>query len=625
MSLYFSNKNGTTRIASETTMNAIDNYVPPGYFAVTGLTYLGSAATPSGSLSTGNGIINANNTAATHRVYAFGITNTPTSPPGGAYSTNTYTINYKLGGPTTINVLAVGGGGGGAYYGGGAGAGGVVMTPVNLPGGTGSITISVGAGGIGRGAGGSGNFTNCCGNNTTVTFSANAASNIVAGGGAGGGSDADGTTYTLYGSGGGQCVQTVNATSANALTPNGIPVYANNGGSGHAGTSGGGGGAGTAGAYGVGANANGGSGIKCTLPGITDFTPSGYSAFGNYFWGGGGGGTVLTTLGGSGGLGGGGGGTPNSGTGGSAGTGGITTGTAGSNSNGTGGNGGANTGGGGGGAWNGGGGSGGSGIVVIAFPISSATSTIPFALNSDPNLYIYYTFQSGTYTGNTITNVATSTADAGFYNTGSFTSIAGTTAIGTATTTISNATLLGSSYFFNNGTNYFIHRTVTTTIGTGGYTLSFWFYYVSGNCLLIQIGGSAATGPGIYHETFSGGIITLSSASAGYGPPEPATYNVSANTNVWVHKTYTISASNCISIYHNGVLTASTLNLAPRRSYPFDSTAYTYGFLFGNGYTSSTTGGYTSTGTMSARYADIRVYTRALSPAEVAYLYLYRY
>ena len=116
------------------------------------------------------------------------------------------------------------------------------------------------------------------------------------------------------------------------------------------------------------------------MPGISQFTPSGFSAYGTYYWGGGGSGATLVTGGtgnyGRGGLGGGGGSWGNSVY--PNGSGGITT-------NATAGMGGANTGGGGGGQWTvGGSGGGGSGIVVIAFPtFPVSTDMTPFtAVNS---------------------------------------------------------------------------------------------------------------------------------------------------------------------------------------------------------------------------------------------------
>ena len=308
-----------------------------------------------------------------------------------------YTLNYTCNVATTIYVLAVGGGGGGsAWGGGGGGAGGVVMNPVNLPIGSNTITINVGAGGVaGASTSSSPTITPTNGSNTTVNFTVNSALNIIAcGGGAGGPSNVG----SAGGSGGGGG----NAPFAGGNSINNNNNYGNAGGNCSATFyCGGGGGAGTIGIAGVNASTinggAGGNGIQCFLPGISTFAPSG-TAYGTYYWGGGGGGcsyNSTTVQYGNGGLGGGGGGTSMtiSVAGGSGGTNGINNGSAGTNSTtlSTGGAGGTNTGGGGGSVWWGSGGAGGSGIVIISFPstltFSGTQSTVLSSAAYSSNLY----------------------------------------------------------------------------------------------------------------------------------------------------------------------------------------------------------------------------------------------
>jgi len=317
----------------------------------------------------------------TYSVYAF----TNTSAP--------YTVSYTVSTQTQIYVLAVGGGGGGSSAtGGGGGGGGVVMNPVTLPTGSGTITIQVANGGIGGnsntiGQGGTSVATK--GNTTTVSFSVNSALNINAYGGGFGGDyySANGKNGGPGGSGGG---------NGYTGTSGGNPTFRDNNyaspGGVVSGACGGGGGAGT----GSTTDRSGGSGIQCFLPGIKDYNitsatyPSGIPVSGLY-WGGGGGGSYDSNNTSSavspGGLGGGGGGsnvritgspTPVSPGGGSA----LNPGGYGTNNSvngdtpGGGGSGGANTGGGSGGGWwsSAAANRGGSGIVIIAFPTSTVTS-----------------------------------------------------------------------------------------------------------------------------------------------------------------------------------------------------------------------------------------------------------
>ncbi len=317
---------------------------------------------PSGADVTGTSVTNG----ITYNVYAFKTVGT------------SYTVNYSCTSATQIYVLAVGGGGGsGTYYSGGGGGGGVIMTPVSVPSGSGSINISVGAGGSYGAATSSSLGTS--GSNTTVSFVGNVTTpSIVTAGGGAPGFPYQGSAQTVPlgngGSGGGAGYQQTQI-SANSLN-NTNYTFANIGGAWGAST-GGGGGAGTVGTSGVSTSnaGTGGNGIQCFLPGISTFTPSG-TPYGTYYWGGGGGGGCSIGGGGGGGLG----GTGYGSNGGSGGVGGISVGGSGSASTGvgaiTGGSGGANTGGGAGGAnyqqTSSVGGSGGSGIVVIAFPSSSS-------------------------------------------------------------------------------------------------------------------------------------------------------------------------------------------------------------------------------------------------------------
>jgi hypothetical protein len=331
----------------------------------------------------------------------------------------TYTINYNFIGAITLYVLAVGGGGaGGCNGGGGGGAGGVIMAPITIPAGTGTISVFVGAGGVVTTANGNG----VPGSNTTVTFSSQSSYNITAGGGASGGNYASASVNSNNNASGGGGGLASNPTNANINPSGGILssyIYANNGGGQDGnGGQGGGGGAGTSGTAGSSTSSPaGGNGIKCTLPGIKDFSPSGTS-YGTYYWGGGGGGSIgngETQNAGNGGLGGGGGGVQNSSSypGGNVGGSALNSGGAGQNNNGTPGNGGANTGGGGGGSYNNSNSrsAGGSGIVIIAFtgtPIATTFNTgIPYApivtsiVPTTTTLTINYAQQKNVTTGST--------------------------------------------------------------------------------------------------------------------------------------------------------------------------------------------------------------------------------
>ena len=362
--------------------------LPPSPVTISGVT-AGSTGT---GLVAGNPVTDVVTGASatngiSYNVYSF-QPGTGVLPAASSSSQATYTINYSCANATTVYVLAVGGGGaGGGGGGGGGGAGGVVMLPINLPAGSNTISVNVGAGG----AVPSTTSTVIPGSNTTVSFTAMPSSNIIAYGGGGsnyGFNTWSGSQSMQGGSNGGYGWSGAAYTGTTQYYP---PIsnnynYGNQGGvsaSNQTALGGGGGGAGTAGNAGTPISAttgypgNGGIGIQCYLPGIAQFIPSG-TPYGTYYWGGGGGAAGNTdsysVSVGNGGLGGGGGGTNQSPTSTIVGLGGsssINTGSNGTNGSTQGGNAGANTGGGGGGGWAGNGGAGGSGIVVIAFPSSS--------------------------------------------------------------------------------------------------------------------------------------------------------------------------------------------------------------------------------------------------------------
>ena len=392
----------------------------------------------------------------------------------------THTISYTCNTPTLCYVLAVGGGGGGSSYaGGGGGADGVVMMPVTLPVGTSTISVSVGNYGVGAVKNGLG----VNGSNTTVNFTATSVQNIIATGG-GRGAGSSGTAGNAGGSGGGGCSQFSAATGVGGAGNNANNNFANYGGSyTAASSSSGGGGAGSFGTIGIGGlGGNGGIGIKCSLAGIANFTPSGTS-YGTYYWGGGGG-----TMGGIGGLGGGG----NGGTG--------TTVTA-ANSV-------TNTGGGGGGGYNAIAGNGGSGIVVIAFPttaqsmpLTNYSFTSPIVTSNsasvvNPTITSWTITNSGTYyilngTGGATYNFNACPYGQFFFNSTSFTvALRQTIVLAAKTYTLSFCSAVNSSYTDNNSsTNIYVDNLLQyTTFGTITTTSTSWNVYTFN--FTINIAGS---------------------------------------------------------------------------------------------------------------------------------------
>jgi hypothetical protein len=276
----------------------------------------------------------------------------------------TYTLGYTCNSTCNVSVLAVAGGGAagsGGNYGGGGGGGGVAMASVPFVAQASTITIKVGAGGVGTGYLAA--FTSQNGAPTTLTFNGQTAYNISA---TGGGSGASGNYTSSPGNNGGSggggggggegraAGSRISGGSGTSSSNAWVTYYGNRGGNGGDSTVSKSGGGGGAGGQGGDVNGDGGTGIQCTLPGIAQFTPL-TTAYGTYYWAGGGGGCGDYL--GSGGKGGGGGGN------------GTNPDTGYAINNATAQNGAPATGGGGGGWWYGGtNGSGGSGIVIIALP-----------------------------------------------------------------------------------------------------------------------------------------------------------------------------------------------------------------------------------------------------------------
>ena len=347
-----------------------------------------------------SGVVNVSGT--NYQVFAFRNGPAPNASPT---TTNSYTLTYTCNATSSINVLLVGGGGTGGGTSsctGGGGAGGVIMKSILIPANVNAqtMTIQVGAGGLG------GLFSSTSqanGSNFSVTFNATGSASITSptltnsaltafGGGAG--ASGDGSKVAVTGGSGGGGSRASQPTYAGGATALGNSTgttsnynYGNSGGSGVGSTlygsiCGGGGGAGGPGTNAQdngylntvlnGYNGAGGIGIQCTLSGISQFTPSGFSSYGTYYWAGGGaGGNYMSTaVTGSGGLGGGGGSSGQSESGYNSANGGYAI-TVPTNFK----DGAPNSGAGGGGTWGGTSiiGSGGSGIAVIAFPVSPVT------------------------------------------------------------------------------------------------------------------------------------------------------------------------------------------------------------------------------------------------------------
>ena len=267
----------------------------------------------------------------------------------GGYLIHTFTTTGTQSFTVTVNqitgakiLVVAGGGGGGQSTGGGGGAGGLIYTSsTTLSSGTYSITV--GGGGAGSSAAGNNSGIGFKGGSSIISGPGIATQTAIGGGGGGHNNALSGSG----GSGGGAVNSPGGAGTAGQGNPGGSD-------SGASYTGAGGGGAGQAGQNAAGnggtinGGGNGGNGLAYDISGTS-----------TYYAGGGGGGSIAPRPVGSGGLGG----------GGSAVFGG-----------GTGGNGTANTGGGGaGGTYLEGtffaGGNGGSGIVIVAYPIPTGTSS----------------------------------------------------------------------------------------------------------------------------------------------------------------------------------------------------------------------------------------------------------
>jgi len=326
-----------------------DSSIPAsiGYILVTAITFSGTVpANESGSVSG-------------YDLYVFNQTST------------SYSIPYSCARATQIYAMVVAGGGsGGATQAGGGGGGGVVMTPINIPVGTDTMTINVGAGGIGSTVNVIGNN----GGNSTITFSSNTVANITATGGGRGGTynGANNLNGASGGSSGGQPGSFGAAGVATSNTLGNYPLnvfYGNQGASNNyswAGSGGGGAGAASNSTYPTNNQDGGpgGIGIKPISPGINSYAPYNNYYFGSGGAGSGGGNGQQGSVGAGAGSYTGGGVSTVSGTGGT----GTTSGQSASVNTGAGGGGGASY------SGPGTGGSGGSGIVIIAISNNNSTN-----------------------------------------------------------------------------------------------------------------------------------------------------------------------------------------------------------------------------------------------------------
>ena len=217
-------------------------------------------------------------------------------------------------------------------------------------------------------------------------------------------------------------------------------------------------------------------------------------------------------------------------------------------------------------------------------------------------LIVYYTFDTGTYTTNSIANMATGTAvyDASF-------------SVSSASQIVTGGAAFGTSYFAVNS-NY-IYRTALTTIGLNGFTNCMWMFMTSGsNAILGSIGGSAVSGPGIF-SAMSGSSFVLNTASSAYGSRDVS----NVVTATWTHHAYTVTSSNIVLHYQDGVLTSPPTNVGGL-SYPFTTGSFSYGCCVGTVYANNS-GQYVNGGSFVGGIDDFRVYTRALSASEIYQIY----
>lgn len=604
MSIFFSNKYGTTRFGSETTIFFNDNS-PPNII---------SDIFPATGDIQGTSVTGSN----TYTNYVFTNTGNP------------YIMNLTNKGPININILAVAGGGGsagGQQSGGGGGGGGVVMSQITLPEGTNTVTISVGAGGIGVGLGPQFN-----GENTTITFSNASSYNITAyGGGSAGGYNNDPAPKS--GGSGGGCLWN-NSAGGGVIPGIGGTSYGNVGYSGF--YTGGGGGAGATATI-----AAGGNGIQCTLPGIATFSPYG-TAYSNYYWAGGGGCFGYSTNGTSGGLGGGGGGgswgaTPGTG-GGQAFPGkvaGYASGKAGLGGQGVGANGAQNSGGGGGGGYSASDptnnySNGGSGIVIFSIqqvfapPILSTTNLVP-----TPDI-LWVKFNYGTLINDprNPSNVPSSTvatsianyATSGITNNLNFWGINNGSYTGTPPTGSTSSILFTSGNYKFMFTSPVLTLPSSATLGNG-YTICFWIYIVSSGANGARIftlsnagntvGSTDASIDGFTMYTIGGSTtIPLQQTGATSGYTDTTSYSL----NTWTHVAFTSTvaivnssaANSATSAYYINSVAKSGFTSTNCNAYLQTATSYNIG-LFNNG--------------VSGYMSDLRVYGRRLSSTDINTIY----
>jgi hypothetical protein len=217
-------------------------------------------------------------------------------------------------------------------------------------------------------------------------------------------------------------------------------------------------------------------------------------------------------------------------------------------------------------------------------------------------LIVYYTFDTGTYTSNSLANLASGTVvyDASF-------------SVSSSTQIVTGSAAVGDSYFSVN--NNYIYRTVLTTIGLNGFTMCMWMFITSGsNAILGSIGGSAVSGPGIY-SAMSGSSFVLNNASAAYGSRDVS----NTVTSTWSHHAHTVTSSNIVLHYQNGSLT-SPPTFVGTMSYPFTTGSFSYGCCLGTVYANNS-GQYVNGGSYVGGIDDFRVYTRALSASEINQIY----
>ena len=188
--------------------------------------------------------------------------------------------------------------------------------------------------------------------------------------------------------------------------------------------------------------------------------------------------------------------------------------------------------------------------------------------------------------------------------------------VSSASQIVTGGAAVGTSYFAVNS-NY-IYRTALTTIGLNGFTNCMWIFMTSHNLMnLGSIGGPAAGPDGVYYQiNNASSYLALNSASGYYGPQSDASNTV---ITTWTHHAYTITSSNIVLHYQDGILTSSPTNTG-FKVYPFTNNSYSNGCCFGAVY-AGTSGQYMNSGTFVGGIDDFRVYTRALSASDIYQIY----